>query len=353
VRSIDRMNAILSGRRPDRVPFVPSIYEHGARLLGRSPGEVSRNADLMAAAARKAHELYDHDLVTVGIDLYNVEAEAFGCRLSDGAGSSIPGVTTHPLAGDDPLDAGRLAPPPRGGANRLDLLVEAARRVVESIGSEVWVYGCMGGPFSQAVELRGFEDLIGDIVDAPEAVHRLLERTTELSLDQARRLSQAGAGVYLYESWATLPLIEPGIFEAFVVPYNGRIIAAVRNEFATPPPAVIMGGDTALLIDLFLRAGTSLVVADFNTDFELIRSRIAGRPMIVRGCVDPKKIERGDWPGVRAAVNALAAKAAGMPNFVWGCGCVSYNTPAEHVLRFKEMCLAAAASSAAGPGGER
>jgi len=341
VKGIDRLNGILSGRRPDRWPFIPSIYEHGATLLGKSPGRVSRSADLMAAAALKAYELYGHDLVTVGIDLYNVEAEALGCKLSDGEDKSIPGVTTHPLGGQAHLDAARLAMPARGDANRLDLVADAAGQVVEAIGHEVWVYACMGGPFSQAVELRGFENLICDMIDAPDSVHALLARTTELSLDQARRLSERGAGVYLYESWATLPLIAPDIFETFVVPYNKRVIAAVRDRFHTPPPAVIMGGDTALLIDMFIEVGTSLVVADFNTDFELIKSRIAGRPMIVRGCADPKMIERGDWEPLAAALDTLARKAAGMPNFVWGCGCVSYDTPPDHVLRFKDMCLAA------------
>ena len=37
----------------------------------------------------------------------------------------------------------------------------------------------------------------------------------------------------------------------------------------------------------------------------------------------------------------LAEKARGMANFVWGCGCVPYDTPVEHVRRFKQMCLTA------------
>ena len=329
------------GLGPAVFPFVPSIYEHGARLLHRSPGEVSRSARLMADAALKGYETYHHDLVTVGIDLYNIEAEALGCRLSEGEGCSIPGVTTHPLASDAVLDPARVLLPARGGANRLDLLVEAVGRVVRAIGDRVWVYGCMGGPFSQAVELRGFENLIGDMFDTPDAVHALLDKTTRLSIEQALRISQQGAGVYLYESWATLPLIAPDIFQRFVVPANKRILDAVKGEFQTPPPAVIMGGNTALLIDLFIEVGTSLVVADFNTDFDFIKAKIADRPMIVRGCVDPKMIERGDWPGLETALHKLATKAAGMPNFIWGCGCVSYTTPVEHVLKFKEMCRAA------------
>ena len=341
MNSIERMNRVLAGQATDRRPFVPSVYEHGAAVLGKSPGEVSRDPALMARAAIEAHALYDHDIVTVGIDIYNIEAEAFGCQVSDGAGTSVPGVTSHPLAGRPLGEAESLAIPVPGESNRLGLIAEAAGKVFDEIGGQVWVYACTGGPFSQAVELRGFENLIGDMMDAPEAVHKLMARTTELSLAHARDLSQRGCGIYLYESWATLPLIDPSIFERFVVPWNRKVISAVRREFDTPPPAIIMGGDTAILIDFFLQAGTSLVAPDFNTDFDYVKARTKGRKIIVRGCVDPKMIERGQWDPLAEAIGTLGRKARGMKNFVWGCGCVSYNTPPEHVLRFKQMCQAA------------
>jgi uroporphyrinogen decarboxylase len=337
-----RLEGMLAGQAPDRWPFVPSVYEHGAALLGRSPGETSRDAALMAEAALTAYERYGHDLLTVGIDIYNIEAEALGCAISAGDEHSIPGVVSHPLAAAAAADTAALPVPEPGPSNRLGLIAEAVERVVKAVGEEIWVYGCMGGPFSQAVELRGFTELITDMYTCPERVHRLLARTTALSVDHATRLSQRGAGVYLYESWATLPLIDPTIFGTYVVPYNRTVIQAVRRAFDTPPPGVVMGGDTALLMDFFLQAGTSIVVADFNTDFEFMKERTEGRTMLIRGCVDPKQIERGDWDALEQAVGTLARKAHGMSNFLWGCGCVSYDTPPEHLLRFKELCRQAA-----------
>jgi hypothetical protein len=103
MKPIQRMNAVRAGQVVDRWPWVPSVYEHGARLLEKSPGEVSRSAALMAEAALCAYRTYAHDVVSVGIDIYNIEAEAFGCAISDGAGKSIPGVTSHPL-GSGPLE---------------------------------------------------------------------------------------------------------------------------------------------------------------------------------------------------------------------------------------------------------
>lgn len=34
----------------------------------------------------------------------------------------------------------------------------------------------------------------------------------------------------------------------------------------------------------------------------------------------------------------LFEKARGMHNFVWGCGCVSYTTTEDQMLRFKSLC---------------
>lgn len=355
MKPIDRMNAVLNSQPVDRYPFVPSIYEHGARVLGKAPADVARSAALMAEAALASYELYKHDLVTVGVDIYNIEAEAFGCAVSDGADGSIPGITSHPLAQQTDLDASVLSVPQPSEANRLGLITEACATVAKRIGGEVWVNACMGGPFSQAVEVRGFENLIADMAEAPERVHALLEKTTALSLEQARRLSEAGCGLSIFESWATIPLITPAMFGAYVVPYNKRIIAMVRSwhgrparehgqdAHATelPPPAVIMGGNTARLMDYFIECGTSLVVADYNTDFEFMRQKTAGIKMIVRGCADPKLIERADWPQIEAVVAKLAAKARGMRNFVWGCGAVSYNTAPADLLRYKSVCATA------------
>lgn len=334
----ERMQAAYENRPADRWPFVPSIYEHGARVLGCTPVEAARSAEVMAQAAIASWETYRHDLVTVGIDIYNIEAEAFGCRVSSGDHASIPGIISHPLADQNELNPDVLTIPQPGPSNRLQLIVEASARVRARIGEEVWVNACMGGPFSQAVELRGFENLIMDMLEAPERVHALLEKTTALSLQQAERLSAAGCGVNIFESWATIPLIDPPTFGTYVVPYNKRIIQMILSEFRTPPPSLIMGGNTAKLMDHFIEAGTSLVVADFNTDFDFMRTKTAGRRMMVRGCVDPKLIEKADWPRIEEQAAKLATKARGMNNFVWGCGAVSYGTKPEDLLRFREIC---------------
>lgn len=342
MNSLERMNLVFNGKKPDRVPFVPSVYEHGAAVIGVTPSQASMDTDLMARATVDSFLVYGHDLITVGIDIYNIEAEAFGCSVKRFIDSSIPAIDVHPLGEMDTLNVSELRVPEEGAAgNRLGLIIDASRKVMQEVGQETVVYACMGGPFSQAVELRGFDKFIIDMYETPSTVHELLEKTTALSVSHVCRLSTVGVGVNIYESWATLPLISPDIFRDFVVPYEKRIIRAVKEKFSTPAPAVIMGGDTSVLIDFFIETDTSLVVADYMTDFAFMKRKIdaAGSGMVIRGCLDPKQIERGDWAGLAGPIKALAQKSRGMNNYVWGCGCVPLDTPREHLLRFKEMCL--------------
>jgi len=180
-----------------------------------------------------------------------------------------------------------------------------------------------------------------DTIENPALVHQLLSKTTELSRQQAGRLSETGCGINLYESWATIPLITPALFKEYVVPYNRQVIDMVTGHYRTEPPAVIMGGNINLLVDFFIEVGTSLMAVDYKADFDLIKTRTAGTNIICRGCVDPKLIERHDWDTLQTSIDQLARKSRGMNNFVWGCGCVTYDTSANDLLRFKDMCLGA------------
>jgi len=97
--------------------FSPSVYEHAARVIGASPWEVSRDVELLAEGHIEAFRLYEHRPVVVGIDIYNLEAEAYGAEVSRPSGNGIPAISRHPystteeliaLGPFDPKSAGRV-----------------------------------------------------------------------------------------------------------------------------------------------------------------------------------------------------------------------------------------------------
>ena len=94
--SKQRLAAIAIGQQPDKIPFLPTIIEHAAYLIGQTPSTVAQDASLMAEAHIKAYSRYCPDAVTIGVDIYNIEAEALGCMVRFYNDASIPGIISRP-----------------------------------------------------------------------------------------------------------------------------------------------------------------------------------------------------------------------------------------------------------------
>ena len=120
----ERVERTVAFEPADKPPFVPAIYEHKARLIGRSPSEVCRSLDLLGEALHKELEVYDPDVLTVGLDVYNVEAEAVGCEVRYfGNAPDVPAV-----AAPSAFSRGKTA-----GAVATTLVSEAMSKIVRSL----------------------------------------------------------------------------------------------------------------------------------------------------------------------------------------------------------------------------
>ena len=179
-----------------------SVYEHAAALIGRDPWEVSRDGDLLYQAHAAAYRLYHHFPVTVGIDIYNLEAEAYGCRVEQPSGRGIPAVR-QPLC-DSLEQALRLPPLDPERAGRIPLAIESGRRLKADF-PEADVRLPVSGPFSIAQSLLGLEALLYEVATRPALVGRLLTRLAEAQVPLARVAIAAGLGIAFFESAARRP----------------------------------------------------------------------------------------------------------------------------------------------------
>lgn len=100
-----RVIAALANKPTDRPMFCPAVYEHKARLIGKSPAQVAQSEDLLVQAVMAEHETYSPDMLTVGIDVYNVAPEALGCSvLFPEAADAVPVIGQNVLLTIDDLD---------------------------------------------------------------------------------------------------------------------------------------------------------------------------------------------------------------------------------------------------------
>ena len=65
-----------------KVLFAPTVYEHLSKISGETVSELAQNGEKLLKSLLKMIELYNPDIVSLGLDIYNVEAEALGAKVN-------------------------------------------------------------------------------------------------------------------------------------------------------------------------------------------------------------------------------------------------------------------------------
>ncbi len=315
--------------------FSPSVYEHAAFLIGRTPWEVSRDAELMYEGHAEAYRRYRHRPVVVGIDIYNLEAEAYGGAIERPHGAGIPAIT-RPIC-RSAADLRRLRPLNPERAGRIPMVIEVARRLAREF-AEADVRVPLSGPFSIASSLVGFETLLCEALAQPDEVAAALESLVQGQVEFCRAVHAAGLDIAFFESAAAPPLLSPGMFRRVELPALKRIIEQTAAVVGHPVPC-ILGGDTTPILDAILETGTGYVICPIETDQRAFMEKIRDRKDVrVRANTSPWILVHGSWEEIRAEVDRVVGLLAGRENVCLGTGALPYETPPENVLRVRQYC---------------
>ena len=319
----------------DRIPFVPAVYEHKARLIGRSPSEVCRSLDLLLEALEKELGIYDPDALTVGLDVYNVEAEAIGCEVRYfGDSPDVPAVAAPVLRG--PGGLGRLRRPDPGRDGRMPLFVEAAARLERAKGGDLVVRGALTGPFSLACALAGTEEVLVATVEDPDFVRELLGFSARVSVDFGTAFLEKGVEPVLFDSKASPAAASPRVFREFVLPaYRDLVIPGLREAGARMLPLII-GGDTTPILEDLLRTGAGQLLCDAGGDLALFTKRCGEERRALRASVDARLVHTGRPDRIKEEARRILGLIAGHPGVLFGCGVVAYDCDPQNGLALRE-----------------
>ena len=323
-------------QKPRVIPFSPSVYEHAARVIDRSPWDVSRDGELLAKGHSEAFRLYEHSPVVVGIDIYNLEAEAYGAPVEQPAGNGIPAISKHPyktveeLLNVEPLD------PRRHG--RIPMVIEAARRVAgQCPRADVRIP--LSGPFSLAANLVGFESLLCKIQTDPDLVNRALRHLVAGQVEFCREVVRQDLDIAFFESAATPPLLAPHQFRDIEL---GALIKIMKetSEVVGHPVPCIMGGDTLPILDYILDTGTGYVCCPAKTNQQKFMEKMRAHPeVMVRINMNPAGITSKNFDEVQKEVDRVLALAENRQNVCIGTGCLPFEADPDVVLKTKEYIL--------------
>jgi len=312
--------------------FATVVYEHAAALIGKSPWEASRDSELLYQAHREAYLRYGHSPVVPAIDIYNIEAEAYGSVVEEPEGNANPAITSPVLnsVGEiEKLDHYEMS------GSRMRFAIEVGQRLRAEF-EEIDVRIPLSGPFSIAANLVGYENLIMEMMADQDKVVRALQHLVEGQIKAVNFARERGFDVTLFETGASPPILSPDMFKSVVL-HPLKVMVNRITDIAGSPPPLIIGGDTVQIVDHILETGTKFVICPAETRQDLFLSKIYEKTDTkVRVNMNPSVISTGSWDEIRAEVDRILGLIHGIGNASIGTGPLPYETSPETVDSIKK-----------------
>lgn len=318
------------------IDFCPSVYEHAARLIDKSPWAVSRDPKLLSRAHVRAFEIYRHSPVVLGIDIYNLEAEAYGAVVKRPVGNGIPAIGGSACRSLDNLLQIQPLDPKRDG--RIPMVIEAGKEAARRL-PEADVRIPVSGPFSVASNILGCQELLYEIAMRPDLVKEALHHLVAGQIRFCEEIVANGLDIAFFESAAAPPLLSPADFDRIELDPLTEIIRRAARVVGHPVPCVI-GGDTLPILDAMLKTQTGYVICPFETDQPNFMKAMAAFPDVtVRINMDLRLLACDDFEVITQEVDRVLDLAGDRENALLGTGALPYETNPETILRIHDYVL--------------
>ncbi|HUI63906.1 MAG TPA: uroporphyrinogen decarboxylase family protein [Bacteroidota bacterium] len=314
--------------------FTPVVYEHAAKFIGRSPWDVSRDLDLLVEAHAEAWGVYHHTPLVAGIDVYNVEPEAYGAAVGAARENEVPSITGQLCQGA--ADLCRLDWPDPQKVGRFPMIMETAERLRDRCpGAEIRIP--LSGPFSIACALVGFQGILTEVLTDPGTVAAAIRHLALGQVEVCRAMASRGFRVMFFDSAASPPIISGDSFKEEVLPAYCEMIGGCRSLMHESPP-LILGGDTTSILEYLIETGTEYLICPAETNGGAFMEIARRHPSVTVRLNTPARLfASNDREALRESVEYLGKLARGHPAAVLGSGVLPYDADPAMVKFAQEI----------------
>ena len=332
----ERIEAVFKRQYLDRVPVVLGLTAHLAPRAGYTYKECFLDPEKALNVTRLSEEILPTDMVRVPGDPYlpDVSQAREEARLGAVRSERI-------LANKANLKGWHYRPPRENRAwlRHLDMT-----KRVQLLFPDRAVFVLVPGPWSNAAELRGAQELIYDCFDDPDFVHSLMEVVTKLALERAEVIGETDVYIRFGDPSASCSLISPKLYQEFVKPYHQRLFSELKARFPNSKWGLHMCGYVDPIMEDILSLPLDWFELDAPSSLEKMVALSQGK-VVIRGNVPNGVFVEGPRERIEAEVKRCIFTAAKSKAFVLAPGCsVPYNAPVENIKYFLEAVYEYSAS---------
>jgi uroporphyrinogen decarboxylase len=339
MNSSERFHAALGLETPDHVPVM---YQHlgGAKHVLQAAGLTMREGfsdpEVFAKICLKTRDLFGYDNLMMGWGDLLTEARAHGSTWKFPERDFYPRIDRYAVQSLDDVD--KLHPVDPLDDEFWSVPIKAGRLMIETAGKDVPVVGSTISPMFVTSELRGYENLMMDTMNCPDAVHKMVQVALESAKMYGERVASMGVDtVFLDDSSATGSLVSPEMCESYDTAYVRPLIARYRELGIR----TIVHNDAQMpYLDLQAAAGPAAL--HFNNDYVNLSEtfeKLRGKLCVISGINHQDLIFRKSAQEVEDAVKGAMALYGKAPGLIIAPGCeMPFKSPVENIVRLREAC---------------
>jgi len=259
-----RLTSLLNRLPVDRPPFMPAIYDLKPVFINAPLHTFGQNKKEIISALRFEVEELELESLVVAYDIYNIEAEAVGCKIFRDISIGMPEVEAPLIQSLDEVEKlGTFSEI----AGRMPLFVQATTEAQSIWGNEFPVRAGISGPFSMAAKIYPQGNLLMETMSNPEGIVRLLEYCTQVIKTYIKAYSKTEAGVVIFDSFVAPPMLSPELYYDLVLPFHKQLFQLLKENNILER-TLIVGGNTSLLIPDFVQTEATQLLLDFSFPLE-------------------------------------------------------------------------------------
>ena len=329
MNSIERINATINFRKPDRVPVDLHNFQPAAAATGMPLDVVFQDGELLAEAMLLAWREYGHDMILLENGTA-CNAQAVGVEVIYRE-ESAPAVENPLIQGLE--EVADLVVPDPYTTFPMNEILKATRILSKEIGDKVWICARADqGPMDLASQIRGMSHLMMDIAlgEQPELIHALLDFSRQVATRYAYALIECGGhSTSIGEPVAGPDLISPRHYREYPWRYEKMMVDDLAKRDIILHNHIC--GNTIPIIDDFIATGAQILEIDHKTDAVVAKDHARGKTTLL-GNIDTSMMQYGTPADVEDACRAAIEVMAPDYGFILGPGCaLGTTTPSDNI----------------------
>ncbi|MEM0449714.1 MAG: uroporphyrinogen decarboxylase family protein [Methanomassiliicoccales archaeon] len=334
----ERFEAALNLKQVDHVPL---FYQHlgASSYLQKSTGilikEGYEDPEKFAKLSLEAYNIFKFDNVMAGWGDILIEAQAHGTKLKFTDPRFYPRVESYV-----PMDrVGLLRPVDPMQDSMWSVILRGSKIMMEKIGNQVAVVGCINSPMVIAMEIIGMENLMMSIYKDPELVNYILRTVTESSIAYLEHIVKMGISeTFIENGSAGGEMVSLATYETFDRKYLAELLG-LCEKLGLKTILHNCAAEPFYESQLELRPN-ALHVHLNAVDAEVLFSLLKGKTCVMAGIDHSNLLFKGTPGQVETEVKRILNIWKEGDGLIMAPGCeLPFKTPIENINRLREATI--------------